>query len=478
MVDELSEWAEAVLAGTGITAERAGTLARGTAPASATEAALAPTLTAGWAIAAGTDPFTVDPGDGTVEMFDLAMALRAAAVGRAIDRLAHRAVPGDWPLVAVTVTGRGPAPTITVERPGTPALTGGIDAALAALAAPGGGNRPYRGDDRECLVVADRATLARLAAAAEAAVAPPAGYLPARTPIPPGIDAAAARVAWWQQRAEHPGSAATICATSDAALRWASGNGPAADAELVTWATALGLATTALTTATLLEIAGRLRRGTLLPAMADRLDQGGNPRGDGRAGDDARSWEAFCDARARFAPWRTHDSPRAAALGLRSRCDAAEFFERALLDDPRWAVRARLDGRVVVATVQQVAGRAVTLVAHQATCRYRPGTKVALRLPARPRPGQPPAAPVLVTATMLGGRIDAAGRLVIEVDCYQLGSKLPDDRRVEIVPPAVSLAQQARGRQNMAERYRLPAPAAPTPRTVPLDVMVAAADDQ
>jgi hypothetical protein len=477
MVDELSEWADAVLAGTGITAERAGMLARGAAAGDAAEVALAPTLTAGWAIAAGADPLGVDPGEGTVEMFDLAVALRAAAVGRAVDRLSYRTVPGDWPLVAVTVTGRGPTPTITVQRPGTPAVTGGIDTALTALGAPGGVTRPYQADDRECLVVADRATLARLVAVAEAAVTPTAGYLPARAPIPPGIDAAAARLAWWQQRAEHPGSAATISATGDATRRWASGNGPAAEAELATWVGALGLATTAPTTATLLEIAGRLRHGTLLPAMADRLDTEGNPRGDGRAGDDARSWDAFCEARARLAPWRTHDSPRAAALGLRSRCDATEFFERSLLDDPRWAVRARLEGKVVVATVRLLAGRVVTLVAHQTTCRYRPGTKIALRLPARPHPGQAPAGPVLVAATMLGSRIDPGGRLVIEIDCYHLAPKLPDNRRVEIVPPAVSLAQQARGRQNMAERYRLAPPAAPNPRTVPLDVMVAAADD-
>jgi hypothetical protein len=168
------------------------------------------------------------------------------------------------------------------------------------------------------------------------------------------------------------------------------------------------------------------------------------------------------------------DSAQAAALGLRSRSDAAEFWARALLDDPCWAVRARFDGRIVVATVQAIQGRNVRLVARQTACRYRPGTKLALRR------GQG----ADVATEMTSAAMSADGSLVIGVDTHRAATKLAVGQRVEMVPTAVSLAQMARGRTNMAQRYRLAAWTRDSRvdppvirRDVPLDVLVAAADD-
>jgi hypothetical protein len=473
------DWAEHPLAGTGITPGRATELAQGARPATPPEAGVAPALAAGWAVAAGADPDRVNASEGGVEIYDLGMRLRAAVTGQRQDRLSHRVAVGDWPLVAVSVTGCGTTATVTVERPGTAPVSGPLAGPTLTALTPRTSDEPFAvNDGRECLVVQARGDLTKLAAMAEASVSAPLA--------PRAVDDAAARLAWWLQRAEHPGGAAVLSVTDAAAQRWATGDAPA-EASLDTWATWLGLDHQPRPTAVLLAAAEMLRGGELLPTLAGITRDRGRGNGpevtESRADEDGRSWTAFMEGRAKRARWQAWDSPRSAALGLQSRSDAAEYFDRALLDDPRWAVRARFDGRVVVATVDQITGsRVVRLVAAQSACRYRPGSKLALRVRNLDPTGT--ATTELVPAEMLSTTMSATGRLVIEVDCYRPGQKLRPNRRVELVPLAASLGQMARGRKNLAERYTLASWArdrsAVPPvihRSVPLDVMVAAADE-
>ncbi len=82
----------------------------------------------------------------------------------------------------------------------------------------------------------------------------------------------------------------------------------------------------------------------------------------------------------------------------------------------------------------------------------------------------------MVSATMR----DAS--LVINVDSHQAASKLRVGQRVEMVPKSLSLSQMARGRKNLADRFRHRSWARDggihdlVRRTVPLDVLVAAAE--
>ncbi|MDQ1426864.1 MAG: hypothetical protein QOK39_340 [Acidimicrobiaceae bacterium] len=457
------EWAEAPLAGTGITPIRALELAQGAAPTTAGEAGVTAALAAGWAIAAGADPVGVDAKEGSVELYDLGMRLRAATTGQLQARLAQRVTPGDWPLVAVAVSGRDTATVITVARPGQSAVTAGADAALAALA-PAVPDNPNGADDgHECLVVENRGQLRRLATIAAAACHANADSR---------HNNAAARLAWWLQRAEHPGGAAVIEVATACAQRWVTGTDPTTTT-LATWTTWLELRPGAAA-AVLLGAADALRQGPMLATLATKVktQDDGTVRTEGREDEDLRSWTAFLDARRRATPWWGRDSPKAAALGLQSRSDAAEYWSRALLDDPRWAVRARFDGHVVVATVEAIQGRNVRLVARQSACRYRPGTKLALRRGADSD----------VSAEMVAATMTDRGQLAINLDCHQAASKLTVGQRVEMVPKALSLSQMARGRKNLADRYLHRSWARDggihdlVRRDVPLDVLVAAAE--
>ncbi|HVM02595.1 MAG TPA: hypothetical protein VM263_07980 [Acidimicrobiales bacterium] len=453
-------WAETLLAGTGVSPARAAHLAAGGAPGDATEAAVAPALVAGWAAAAGVDPATVIADEGSVELFDLGVRLRAAVTGTLQHRLAHRVAVGDWPLVAVSLADDRGEVAFTVERPGQAPVSGSVEVALGALGVTlpaGNGPAPVG----ECLVVASRAHLHRLVAAAEA-VAEGGPY-----------EVAAARVSWWGQRAEHPGSAAVVVVPDACRQRWATGGDPAAEAAVGTWAGWLGLGGGSRPTTALLGAAAALRAGRLLPALDDAVRGSGKVE-PGRESDDAGAWGAFVAARKGNRRWRGGDSALSAAIGLRSRSDAAEFWERALLEDPLWALRGRFAGRVVAATVESMAGAsALRLVTTQAACRFRPGSKVVLRT-----------ADASLKAELASIAMSGDGRLVIDVETARTARlHLTVGQRVEMVSEPVSMGRMVSARVNVAERFSFPAwardrtPAPRIRREIPLDVMVAASED-
>ena len=112
----------------------------------------------------------------------------------------------------------------------------------------------------------------------------------------------------------------------------------------------------------------RTAAGTTLPGL------------EAFAEDDRQSWDAFVarvhDPKAAW-DWRRHDSRREAALGLASRCDAAELWESLRLCDPLVAAREAFSGTVVTGVVTAVPSRtSIEVLLDDVVCRLRENTAV------------------------------------------------------------------------------------------------------
>ena len=118
----------------------------------------------------------------------------------------------------------------------------------------------------------------------------------------------------------------------------------------------------------LLELAASVSTGTTLPGL-DALSE-----------EDGVSWDAFLarmtDPTSRW-DWRRRDSRREAALGLASRCDAAELYESLRMGDPLVAIRESFGGTVVSGVITALPSRSILEVTlDQLTCRLRERTAV------------------------------------------------------------------------------------------------------
>lgn len=81
-------------------------------------------------------------------------------------------------------------------------------------------------------------------------------------------------------------------------------------------------------------------------------------------GDDTRTWEFTQHEHAGQRDWRRADPAGRAAAGLRSRCDAADLYEAALLTDPLHRRRAVHTGHVVTGTAAAPAEARPPTVGH------------------------------------------------------------------------------------------------------------------
>src|SRR5205085_6279917 len=113
----------------------------------------------------------------------------------------------------------------------------------------------------------------------------------------------------------------------------------------------------------LLDIAAAVSAGQTLPGL------------EAFAEDDQRSWETsrtrLVDSGSRW-DWRARDSRREAALGLATRCDAAELYESLSLGDPLVATRESFSGTVVSGTVTAVSARTlIEVTLDHLACRLR-----------------------------------------------------------------------------------------------------------
>jgi hypothetical protein len=248
----------------------------------------------------------------------------------------------------------------------------------------------------------------------------------------------AAVAGWWAQRADHPGTGAVLDVVTAWAARWVLGVPPAHERDIAIWRQALGVADRG--PRGLLELAAAVSAGTILPGL------------EAIAEDDRASWEAFVarttDPKFRW-DWRRRDSHREAALGLASRCDAAELYESLRLGDPLVATRESFGGTVVSGVIAALPSRSVVEVKlHQLSCRLREETAVdGFAGYLRDLP------PALASAPLLRGRVATTRvtideRLVITIGDAILRSARVG-QRVTLRPRSIDPRQQRSGRQEL-----------------------------
>jgi hypothetical protein len=393
----------------------------------------------------------------SVALFDLGQRLRAAELRRPVARSAFAPVLPPLQPVAVMVIGAGDRALVRAADASRQIARSGHDA-LSALAEL----EVAVGPEPRTLVVPDRDTLSRLLEVGR--VSDPASADGGPAPV----------IGWWGQRADHPGSGAVMNVTVACSARWVLGVAPPDERQLAVWRHWLGVSDSG--PRGLLELAAAVSAGNILPGL------------EAFAEDDRASWDSFAarlgDPNSRW-DWRRQDSRREAALGLATRCDAAELYDSLRLGDSLVATRESFAGTVVSGTVTGLPSRSVVEVTlDRLACRLREQTAVE-GFSGYPR-DLPPAA---ASAPLLRGRVAATRvtpgeRLVLTIADAAVRSGAPRiGQRITLRPRSVDPRQQRSGRQELHRRYAARrswlsggSPPAPRRRDVPLDVVVAAAD--
>jgi hypothetical protein len=393
----------------------------------------------------------------SVALFDLGQRLRAATFARPVARSTFAPVLPPIDPVAITLTGTGDAMLVRATD-GTRMTTASGSGALSALAELG----VSIGPEHRTLVTADRDTLSRLVELARA------------TDPASSSAASAAVVGWWSQRADHPGTGAVLNVSVACSARWVLGVPPENERQVSVWRTWLGIADTG--PRGLLELAALVSAGETLPGL------------DTFAEDDKLSWESdvarLSDPKTSW-DWRKRDNRREAALGLATRCDAAELYESLRLGDPLVATRESFSGTVVSGVVTGVSARTrIEVTLDHLACRLRENAAVEA-FPGYPRDvpagdGRGPWLHGRVAAT----RVTTDERLIVTVtDAVVRPGPARVGQRVTLRPRSVDPRQQRSGRHELHRRYAARrswlsggSPPVPRRRDVLLDVVVAAAE--
>jgi hypothetical protein len=393
----------------------------------------------------------------SVALFDLGQRLRAATLARPVARSTFAPVLPPIDPLAITVTGADDG-ALLCAADSTRVTTAAGSGVLWALAELG----VSIGAELRTLVIPDRDTLSRLVELARAT-----------DPASPSA-ATAAVVGWWSHRADHPGSGAVCDVTVACSARWVLGVPPEDERQVSVWRTWLGIADAG--PRGLLELAALVSAGQTLPGL------------DIFTEDDQRSWEAFgarvSDPNSSW-NWRMRDTRREAALGLATRCDAAELYESLRLGDPSVATRESFSGTVVSGIVTAVSAHTMLEVTlDHLACRLRHDAAVE-GFTGYPRnvPTSNGRGPWL-HGRVAGTRVTTEERLVITIaDAVVRPGPAYEGQRVTLRPRSVDPRQQRSGRQELHRRYAarrswLSGGSAPSPRRrdVPLDVVVAAAE--
>ncbi len=386
----------------------------------------------------------------TVEWFDLGQRLRAAHAGTPQPRLTHAPLTRSPRPVAVRarITG-GDQVSITATAPGQPTRTAtgrdGLDL-LGSLGVTITAAAP------STLVTDDPATLGRLHRLALSA------------PQDCDHDAVGAHIAWWRDRADFPGGRAVADLLAACRTRWVLGTTPAAENLPATWRTWLGI--TDDSTAGLLELHTRLTDGHPLPWL-DTLAQ-----------DDLYSYGPAQAEHSDGWDWRRPDTTSRAALGLRSRCDAADLYAAALLTDPLHRLRAVHTGHVVTGTAHPRGDRLkkVEVTCSRLDARLRPGNELTGWVGHPHTFGAAPFSATVAASTV------QAGSLVLTLT-GTTGAVPHDGQTITLTPAPPNPYRQRAGRATYrslysARRSWLTTGRTPTTRRrpVPLDVLVAGAE--
>ena len=390
----------------------------------------------------------------TVEWFDLAQRVYAQRSGAVVARLAGTPLPTISRPVAVRArAGRG-GPMVVAAAAGQVRRASGSDVLpmLASLGVTVAEPTPAT------LVTADTATLPVLVDVAR------------RSPADGPDEATAAHIGWWADRADFPGGIAVVNTVTAARARWVTGTTPAAERDPATWRTWLGISddSVAGTLALLAQLtaAPPLR---LLDALAD---------------DDTYSYQRAQEAHADGWGWRRRDSVGRAAVGLLARCDAADLYTAALRTDPLWRRRALHTGDVVTGTLTTTTpGRRarLTLRSPRLDARLRRGTDIEGWL-------GPAHTPTPSAGVRFDGLVDDTGVTGTTLDLHLsisggMHGLTPGDT-LTVMPLTPSPYSLQRGRRTMRTLYStrtswLTTGRTPTPtrRDVPLDVLIAGADN-
>lgn len=381
-----------------------------------------------------------------MNLFTLGARLRAAETGQPAPLAAYAPTIPALGGIAVTVDTDGAHVYLTATD-GTTDVAGTDRDGLDALARLGA----TMTNPRRPLIVGtgrDLATLTALARAHSTAEASPV-------------------IGWWDERADFPGTDAVRIVTNDARRRWALGVHPDLERDTATWARWLRIDATGAHE--LLALARHTASGHTLPGLlhASILD--------------TASWERYSKRLAAGRPWWASDTRPDAALGLISRSHAAEWYESIRLGDPLVALAASHDGTLVPGTITAQAEGVATVEADRPLSRLRLDTKVCLWR------GEPIDAGTVATidGVVDAATIDSHARLTMTITGLPKKDKsLTPGTRVTLRPARVDPSMQARARSLTASGYRRDANwiagrGAPVARrgTVPLDVIVAAAED-
>lgn len=385
----------------------------------------------------------------TVEWFDLAQRLAAATSGRVVDRLAHSPIRTPLRPVAVRAAMAGPRVSVTAAVPGARAQTREDVDALRML-----GDLGVLVSGDPCTLVTDHPrTLVALR------------RLAYRAREDGRVGDVAAHVGWWADRADFPGSSSTVNLVSACTTRWVTGTTPEAERQAATWRRWLRISDDSVSG--MFALLDLVAEGDPLPLLAEI------------AADDAYTWDEATQAYADRWDWRTPDTTGRAAYGLRARCDTADLWAAALLDDPTYRRRAVHTGHVVHGTSTVPSGKSKTAL--RVTCdrmdaRLRAGSGIVGWTPAIREGG--PRFSGYVTGTGVSG-----GRLVLDLS---VGSALRPaaGSRVTLIPAPPDTGQARRGRRQYRSLYAtrtswLSTGRTPVPmrRDVPLDVLLAGASD-
>ncbi len=387
----------------------------------------------------------------TVEWFDLAQRLHAARTGAVVPRLRHSPLPRIASPVAVRARKHGQSVMVTAAAPDTPTLTARDSAALRLL-----GDLGVRitAERWQTLVTDNAATLTALLTLARSADPDgPAGEV-------------ATHIAWSADRGDFPGSSAVVRLLDGCRTRWITGSVPDAETNLETWRAWLDVTDDSI--GGLLTLLDRLSGGEPLPLL------------DSIGEDDSWAWSKAQSEHAEGWDWRRPDTTGRAALGLRARCDAADLYAAALLGDPLYRRRAAHTGHVVTGTAEDNlpgSRNRLAVVCDRMDARLRDGNAVTGWTGA---PGDTVAERFHGTVHDTGMRV---GRLVLTLT--GVGAHRPEPGApVTLTPTAPSPFTMRAGRRRYSRLYgtrrswlttgRTPTP---TRRDVPLDVLIAGAED-
>lgn len=385
-----------------------------------------------------------------MEWYDLAQRIAAARSGHVVSRLVHAPLPDLAHPVAVRAEARAGKVMVTACAPGDPPRSGVGVEGLRVLDDLG----VRMGSDRWASLVTDTtSTLSVLHGLARSVSGDS------------GLSAVAAHVGWWADRAHFPGTSAVVVTPTVCQHRWVTGTVPEADRQAETWRTWLGVVDHGCPG--VLDVLGLVSAGPVLPGL------------DSIVADDAYAWQRAAADHGDGWDWRVPDTLSRAANGLRARCDTADLWAASLLRDPLWRRRAVHTGHVVtgIASVPENTRHKVTVSCDRMDARLRAGAAVVGWV------GRPTGSGPRFSGTVAGTGV-ANGRLVLHLGSVTGATAPPGGATVTLLGAPPNEHATRDGRRRYRSLYgtrsswlttgRTPAPQR---RDVPLDVLIAGAED-